>query len=130
MDTLQEQVNQLRIAHKIKPNPSLAGISAANKRKLDNIRNEFEREFAEYLPLLKDLNIVFRAEFQDPDYQDKGTFIRFMLDKSELLMDFRDRNHYRYEYNNYLFNQDTAKTRYAAHPVEEFLIFIYDGLIA
>ncbi len=130
MTTIEEMANEIRNKRNEIKQQEEDFINKQAEKYLSTLLEEFEIAFKDYLPLLEEAGITYKAELQDRRYKFKGSYIEFKKDDKILRMDFNDKNSYRYEYVDY----DNSGIRrgnsvYGNWNQEDFIIFIDEGLL-
>ena len=120
-----------------KPIPGCDHLTQAEREKALNMFDkigeilfEFEKGFLNELPLLKEENIKWSVHLQNNRYEHFGCYIQFKLGKRILKMDFLNAKQYRYEFNPYGNSGQLGTMNYDNWEKEQFLVWIYDNLIA
>lgn len=127
--TIQMLAEKIKLERKLKDNKITSQIESERKIKLDNLLQEFEIGFADYLSMLKEAGVSWSAHFNTA-WEHQGSYIKFKKEEKELKMDFSTRDSYRYEYVGVLGRERMGKMVYGNWSKEDFVLFINDNLLS
>lgn len=124
---ISKMAEKIRNERKATEEKKKAEEAFKTEQALLNICREFEIEFADQLPLLKESGINWSAHFNNNRYHYQGSYILFKKDGKALKMDFNNKNSYRYEHVHP--NTGVGRSVYENWNKDDFLIFIDEELL-
>jgi len=100
-------------------------INKKRHEREEKLLEVFKEEFKDYLPMLQEAGIVVTPYHKTESGLD--VYIRFRMGNRILKMDYTIDGTYRYEYTN---PREHGRSVYGKWPKEDFIMFLYEGLIA